>query len=144
MKRQPKKPSVFEDPPKKRGSKKRGLPGGRPPKEICGQLVQKLAGIGCTTAEISGVCNVSKDTIERRFPMQLALGRAQLRESLRRRQVKLALEGDRVMLIWLGKQYLEQKEPEKNVKPGDPLPEPVPDDVPSEELVRILREHVRH
>jgi hypothetical protein len=33
-------------------------------------------------------------------------GYSQLRMSLRRKQVAMALDGDRTMLIWLGKQLL--------------------------------------
>ncbi len=33
--------------------------------------------------------------------------------SLRRKQKELALEGDRSMLVWLGKQYLGQSDPDK-------------------------------
>jgi hypothetical protein len=37
-------------------------------------------------------------------------GRSILKMSLRREQVRLAKQGDRTMLIWLGKQYLGQSE----------------------------------
>lgn len=36
--------------------------------------------------------------------------------SLRRRQYELAMDGDRSMLVWLGKQYLGQKDPDKAAK----------------------------
>ena len=36
--------------------------------------------------------------------------------SLRRKQYELALEGDRTMLIWLGKQHLGQSEPYKKTE----------------------------
>ena len=35
-------------------------------------------------------------------------GRATLKRRLRRKQLELALEGDKTMLIWLGKQMLGQ------------------------------------
>jgi hypothetical protein len=52
----------------------------------------------------------SKDTLERRFAAVIKKGRAQRNSSLRRKQFEVAMKGDRTMLIWLGKQYLEQRD----------------------------------
>lgn len=73
--------------------------------------VRELAGIGCTTDEMARIFRCSTDTLERNYMDAMEEGRANLKMSLRRKQVKLALEdGDKGMLIWLGKQYLGQRD----------------------------------
>jgi len=81
-------------------------------------MVDNLCNIQCTTEEIASVLNVSVDTLERRCKEEkevtFAVYSAQKRQggkmSLRRKQMELALAGDKTMLIWLGKQYLEQSD----------------------------------
>jgi hypothetical protein len=82
----------------------------RPLKQIDTDLVLKLAMIGCTTAEISAVLDVSSDTLERRFAACLIKGRDQGKTSLRRMQWKSAEGGNTSMQIWLGKQLLGQRD----------------------------------
>jgi hypothetical protein len=82
----------------------------RPKKPIDRKLVGGLAGVGCTNEEIATLLGCSHDTIERRFAGSLRKGRAKLKMSLRRQQVKKAKEGSVPMLIWLGKQYLDQRD----------------------------------
>lgn len=53
---------------------------------------------------------VNKKTLERRFAKVIDTGRLVRNVSLRRKQVELALRGDRTMLIWLGKQLLGQSD----------------------------------
>lgn len=88
---------------------KKGKPG-RPPKQIDGELVEKLAGIGCTTEEIATVVGCSKDTLERRYRKRLEGGRSKARASLRRIQFESAMGGNVTMMIWLGKQMLGQSD----------------------------------
>ena len=78
--------------------------------EIDPHEVYKLAQIGCKTTEIAAFFKVSTDTIDRRFAEELAKGRSELQMSLRRKQIQVALGGNVSMLIWLGKQMLEQKD----------------------------------
>lgn len=90
---------------------------GRPKKEINKEQFEKLCGIMCTLSEIAGIFNCSEDTIERwcketykttfaeTFKIYSASGKA----SLRRMQFKLA-ERNAAMAIFLGKQYLGQKD----------------------------------
>jgi len=91
-------------------------PGGRPRIELDLRQVEELARIGCTEADMAAVLGVSVDTIQRRkrdceeFRGVIEKGRAALRNSLRRLQVKKALEGNVTMLIWLGKQLLGQSD----------------------------------
>lgn len=80
------------------------------PKQLDEKHMLSLAQVGCTNEEIASHFDCSEDTIERRYAGILKKGRAQLRMSLRRSQVKKALAGDNTMLIWLGKILLGQKE----------------------------------
>ena len=90
----------------------------RPRKEIDQVELEKLCALQCTKAEIAGFFNVSEDTVERwckrtykeSFAVVFANKRSDGKISLRRSQFRLA-EKDSRMAIWLGKQYLEQKEP---------------------------------
>lgn len=92
---------------------------GRPRKPIDGEIVRKLAKLGCTDREIGMVMGVSQATIKLRCRRELDEGRAELRKSLRAAQIKLALGGSVPMLIWLGKQYLEQRERQDVVYSGE-------------------------
>jgi hypothetical protein len=82
----------------------------RPPRQINASQVAKLAEIGCSALEIATVMDCSVDTIQRRFAANFAKGRQSLKMKLRRRQIRAALDGNITMLIWLGKQYLGQRE----------------------------------
>lgn len=80
----------------------------RPEKPIDGEIVLKLASFGCTTKDIADVLKCSDQTLNRRFSEELAEGRAKLRNRLRAKQIDVALSGNVAMLIWLGKQLLDQ------------------------------------
>jgi hypothetical protein len=82
----------------------------RPEIPIDGKLVQKLAQLGCKTTEIADFIGCSVDTLDRRFADELAKGRASLKMSLRQWQLDAAKKGNASMLIWLGKQMLDQKD----------------------------------
>jgi len=80
----------------------------RPKLNIDPKLVQDLASIGCKTSEIAIVVGCSVDTLDGRFSEELAKGRENLKISLRRWQLEAAKKGNTSMLIWLGKQLLQQ------------------------------------
>ena len=90
---------------------------GRPQKEINQKLFENLCGIQCTEAEICGVLGCSEDTLnrwcKRTYKMTFAdtyKSKSQVgKSSLRRAQWKLA-EKNASMAIWLGKQYLGQRD----------------------------------
>jgi hypothetical protein len=82
----------------------------RPEIEIDGKLVLKFASLGCKTTEIADYFGCSVDTIDRRFAEELKKGRANLRMSLRQWQLDAARNGNASLLIWLGKQMLDQKD----------------------------------
>lgn len=84
--------------------------GGRPPLNLDTEQVEELAKLGCTYDEIAAVLKCSADTLSRRYSDVIENGRQRGNESLRRKQFELAMKGDRVMLIWLGKQRLGQSE----------------------------------
>lgn len=86
------------------------MPRGRPKADIDPRKVFELAKIGCSVEEIGTVLACSAMTLHRRFQRELDLGRDDMRTSLRRWQYMKAKEGSVPMLIWLGKQYLEQRE----------------------------------
>lgn len=84
----------------------------RPKKVIDYSLVEKLAHIQCTQAEIAEVVDVSVKTLQRdrEFRRIYEKGMHSGKMSLRRQQWKAAERGNTTMLIWLGKQYLNQKD----------------------------------
>lgn len=82
----------------------------RPPKEpdVDALVMERLAAICCTMAEIAAVTGLSVDTLERRFAEPIKRGREIGKATLRREQYRLAMNGNPTMLIWLGKQLLGQ------------------------------------
>jgi hypothetical protein len=94
------------------------MAGGRPRVAIDWADFDRLAAVQCTLAEIAVHFEVSEDTIERAVKREQRMSFAdyfrQKRKggfvSLRRKQWELAMSGNATMLIWLGKQYLGQKD----------------------------------
>ena len=76
------------------------------------ELVQKLAHIQCTQAEIATAVGVSVDTLHRHpeFAEVHKRGAEGGRKSIRRMQFESATKGSIAMQIWLGKQYLGQRD----------------------------------
>jgi hypothetical protein len=78
-----------------------------------------------------GCCDTTAALIERRvlehygkpFNQVFAEKRGMGTVSLRRKQMQLALAGDRTLLIWLGKQYLKQADKQEHSGPdGGAIP----------------------
>lgn len=118
--------------------------GGRPKIEIDFTMVKNLCGIQCTGEEIASVLNINYDTLVARikekfnesFSDYYKKASAGGRASLRRTQFELAKKSP-AMCIWLGKQYLGQKEPDNNfMKEVPALPEF--EKITDEELLRII------
>ena len=84
---------------------------GRPKKEIDYISVEKLANIQCTQEEIANFLGLSVRTLQRdeEFCRIYKKGQDNGKISLRRIQYKLA-EKNPTMAIWLGKQYLKQRD----------------------------------
>jgi hypothetical protein len=95
---------------------------GRPKKELDKGLIKQLAGIMCTNDEIAQICGVTRKTLSVNYKDTLDEGRSEAKASLRRQQWQKAMDGNTTMLIWLGKQYLSQRDqPESDINIG-PLP----------------------
>ena len=88
----------------------------RPKFKIDYELVEKLAHIQCTQQEIASFLGCSVDTLQRdeKFCGLYKKGIENGKMSLRRIQYKLA-EKNTAMAIFLGKQYLGQKDVVENV-----------------------------
>lgn len=86
----------------------------RPKFQIDYNMVEKLANIQCTQQEIASFLGCSVDTLQRdeKFCGIYKKGQQNGKMSLRRIQYKLA-EKNPTMAIWLGKQYLHQKDKEE-------------------------------
>lgn len=90
----------------------------RPRIEIDEEQFKGLCSLQCTLSEIASFFKCSEDTIERWCKRELHMSFADAykrysvggRISLRRWQFRSAENGNTSMLIWLGKQYLGQKE----------------------------------
>lgn len=91
----------------------------RPLKEISQRDFEKLCGLQCTKEEICGFFDVTdktldrwcKRTYKRSFSEVFAQKRGAGKISLRRSQFELSKK-NASMAIWLGKQYLDQREPD--------------------------------
>lgn len=104
----------------------------RPKLNIDVEEVRKLAEIGCNTVEMGHFFSCDPQTITNRFSDILKKSSAKLKMSLRRVQINAALKGNITMMIWLGKQLLDQCERQQVVLSK------IPDDVFLEEAKRRL------
>ena len=102
--------------------------------------VAKLAAYGLTDVEIADVLGVARSTLHARFRAVLKKGRAELACGLKRTQVELALAGNVTMLVWLGKQYLAQKDQQAIIRDPDG-PEPVSRETKAH-IAKIMRDDV--
>jgi len=91
---------------------------GRPKIEVDFDSLDKLCALQCTEEEIAQFFECSVDTVARRcqevhgmtFAEYFAQKRGSGKVALRRAQWQLAQDGNATMQIWLGKQYLNQKD----------------------------------
>jgi hypothetical protein len=104
---------------------------GRPRIEFDLSQVEGLGQIGATAAEMAAILPASQSTIEHRmadqesdFSKAYKKGFGTLKMSLRRKQIQLAMAGDRALLIWLGKQLLGQTD-KQDLRHGGTGDEPV-------------------
>jgi len=121
--------------------------GGRPKLEIDGDLVEKLAGIGCPNKEIAAIVGCSVDTLDRHFAEVIAKGRENGKTRLRKKQIEVALAGNVTMLIFLGKNMLGQADKQEISGPdGTPvmqLPLSTEQDKNLSALVEIARANAK-
>lgn len=97
---------------------------GRPKKELDLDQFKKFAAIGCPIVEIADFFKMTDDTLRTRieemtgetFSAVLKEARAQGHISIRAKQHQKALEGDSVMLKWVGMNRLGQSDRAVNVE----------------------------
>jgi hypothetical protein len=82
--------------------------------ELNEENIELLAGYHCSLAEIAAVVGCSVDTLSNNYSEVIKRGREFGKCSLRRKQFDVAMNGNINMLIWLGKQYLEQRDKNYN------------------------------
>lgn len=90
--------------------------------EIDRELVWRLACLQCTLREIADAVGVNHETVRRHFSDLIEKGRSVGKKSLRRAQWEKAMNGDTRLLVWLGKQYLGQKDAPESGEESMPLP----------------------
>jgi hypothetical protein len=89
---------------------------GRPKWQPDLAMIERLYSNMSTDQDVADICDVARKTVERHlkndpeFRRAKTQGMAKARVSLRSEQFKLAKNGNLGMLVWLGKQYLGQKE----------------------------------
>jgi len=94
-----------------------GDPGGPPRVELDDNEIEQLkmmVEVGATQAEVAEYFGISQPTVSTKFGHHFAHGMAKQKISIRRQQMRAALDGNTSMLIWLGKQVLGQREPKDN------------------------------
>jgi len=96
-----------------RGANKRVVP----PDEVW-----KLAALGATMEEMSDWFQINRETLKYNFSDYIAKGRAELKRRLRAAQIRVAMDGNATMLIWLGKNILQQSDNPVNTDANAPLP----------------------
>lgn len=92
--------------------------GGRPKKEFDKELFENLCALFCTKDDICGVFDCDEKTLTRWCHDTYGMGFSDIRKrkatkgkvSLRRAQYKKAMAGNTSMLIFLGKNYLDQSD----------------------------------
>jgi len=90
----------------------------RPLTEIDWDQVDKLCAIHCTGEEQAAILGISYDTLNRACKREYELSFAEYfkqkassgKMSLRRKQYTAAMDGNTTMLVWLGKNWLGQRD----------------------------------
>jgi|SRR5689334_6072422 len=77
-------------------------------KEIDPNVIIDLASKGMIQEEIAARQGISVDTLHRHFAEEYKIGCRLRNGSIRQKQVELALAGNTTMLVWLGKNLLNQ------------------------------------
>jgi len=83
---------------------------GRSKTVIPEEQVSELAKLHCTNQEMADFFDVPLQTFVDNFRDIITKGRLETKQRLRAAQLKLALNGDRTMLIWLGRNILSQSD----------------------------------
>ena len=89
---------------------KNGKKIGRPLLDIDPKQVEMLATLGCSAEEIATVVGCGITQLYSRFRKLIQKGHNNQKVSLRKSQFDAAKKGNPALLIWLGKQYLAQRD----------------------------------
>ena len=82
----------------------------RPHIELDEDKITELASKGLTQKQLAAIFNCSEDTLQRNYAVAIKTGWELRNGSLMQRQFEVAMIGNPTMLIWLGKQYLNQSD----------------------------------
>ena len=90
---------------------------GRPPVEIDLDRLRKMGSLMSTQAEVAAHFDISTSSVEKylrvkKYREAFDAGKEDTKSRLRAVQIQTALSGNVTMMIWLGKQYLGQREPQ--------------------------------
>ncbi len=91
---------------------------GRPPIEFTEEqvnLIGTLARCHCPDSEIAAALGCAEMTIRRHFGTLISEQREVGKSNIRAKQFRMAMKGDKTMLVWLGKQLLGQREPNLHI-----------------------------
>lgn len=86
------------------------------------KIIWTMAEVGCSTLEMADYYQIPEQTIRYNFSEYINKSRSVMKTKLRRAQIQLALEGNAVMLIWLGKNLLGQSDNPNDSSTVEPLP----------------------
>lgn len=84
--------------------------------------VEKLAELHCNMQEMADFFQVPRETLKYNFRDIITKSKERTKQRLRQAQIKLALSGNATMLIWLGKNMLNQSENPVDTSATAPLP----------------------
>ena len=102
---------------------KEGIIVGRDRRVVPPDEIEHLASLGCTDREICDYFKINDNTLRYNFDDYLRTGRQRLKTTIRQAQLRLALEHlNPTMLVWLGKNYLQQNENGQANDDNRPLP----------------------
>jgi len=86
------------------------------------EMIKRLASTMCTYEEIGYIIGMTGAGVKKRFSKAIEEGRAKGKASVRQAQFEKALAGDTRMQIWLGRNYLDQKDDPNGEEHSTPLP----------------------
>jgi len=109
---------------------------GRPKLDIDPEQVTRLARLHCTMQEMADFFGCHRETLRENFSPQIDKGRSEGNISLRRKQWQMAVEkGNVVMLIWLGKQMLGQRN--EIIESDSNIPLPIYDIIDEQKKIEL-------
>ncbi len=100
---------------------KQGIAVGRDKTVIVPEEVEALARLHCNYKEMADFFGVNVETLKYNFSDIILKARSETKQALRKAQIKLALGGNATMLIWLGKNILDQSEQPGNKEEIDKI-----------------------